>query len=127
MIRLLIVDRSQLMRDVMMIVLQNERDLHIIGFASTVEEALVQANGCDMVLVSANLPNGLACDVISAVAQRWPEVKVVAIDVNVGRAGISPYLAAGASGCVFEDDSVDRMLRKVRALCNGRPAPLAER
>jgi DNA-binding NarL/FixJ family response regulator len=124
-IRLLVVDRNQTMRDIMRLVLGDEPDMQIAGFASDVEEALRQMDGSNVVLVSASLPENEACEIISAVSRAW--TRVLAIDVPDCGEGAHAYLAAGAAACVLEQESLDELVTKVRAVYNGGSArPLAE-
>jgi DNA-binding NarL/FixJ family response regulator len=119
-IRLLVVDRNRPMCDIMRLVLGDERDMHIVGFASNVEEALQQLDRSNVVLVSANLPEGEACQIISAVSRAW--TRVLAIDVPDQGTGTHAYLAAGAAACVLEQDTLDDLMMTVRAVYSGTPA-----
>jgi DNA-binding NarL/FixJ family response regulator len=107
------------MRDVMTLVLKQESDMKVVGFASTIEEVVGQLHCCNVVLVSAGLPDSMACEVIETVARVRPRVRVMAIDVRDRQAGVFTYMAAGASDYVLEEDSVDALLAKVRSLHNG--------
>jgi DNA-binding NarL/FixJ family response regulator len=119
-IRLLVVDRNLTMRDIMRLVLGDERDMSIVGFASNVEEALQQLDRSNVVLVSADLLEAEACQIISAVSREW--TRVLAIDVPDQGTGRYAYLAAGAAACVLEQDTLDDLVTKVRAVYNGAPA-----
>jgi DNA-binding NarL/FixJ family response regulator len=69
-----------------------------IGFAGSVDEALAQARRCDVVLVSATLPEGRALAIVAAVAQAEPRVRVLVKDLVETEQGVVPYLKAGAAG-----------------------------
>jgi DNA-binding NarL/FixJ family response regulator len=118
-IRLLVVDRNQAMRDIMRLVLGDERDMQIVGFASNVEEALQQLDASNVVLVSASLPEDEVCQIITAVSRAW--TRVLAIDVP--EQGAHAYLAAGAAACVLEQESLDDLVARVRAVDQGASAP----
>ncbi len=105
------------MRDIMRLVLRDEPDMSIVGFASDADEALAQLDRSDVVLVSAELSEAQACEIISAVSRGW--TRVLAIDVADEEAGTLAYLAAGAAACVSEHDTLDDLVTKVRAVYNG--------
>ena len=119
MIRLLIVDTVRQMREMMSIVLRDELDIRVTGYASSVEQALPQLDDCNVLLVSASLPRNGACELISWVSHARPDVKVVAIDVPDAETGLHAYQAAGAASYVLEDESVESLLTKVRAAHTG--------
>ena len=120
MIHLLVVDRNLPMREIMRLVLDDERDMRIVGFASDVGEALQQLHRSNVVLVSANLSEAEACQIISALRRDW--TRVLAIDVPDQGTGSYAYLAAGATACVLEQDSLDDLVTKVRVAYHGAPA-----
>jgi DNA-binding NarL/FixJ family response regulator len=119
-IRLLIVDKLRCMCDAMVSILQNEADISVTNVATTMHEALHQLDHCDVVLVSADLPDEGALELIRAATAGHPEVKVIAMDVAGSVAGALRYVKAGAAGYVLEEDSVDELLAKVRAVHSHR-------
>lgn len=126
MIRLLIVDPARPMREMMAIVLRDELDIRVVGCAGSVEQALTQLDAGNMILVSASLPQNGACELIIRATHARPNLKILAIDVPDIQTGVNVYLAAGAANYVLEDESVDSLLKKVRAAhsrhANAQPA-----
>jgi DNA-binding NarL/FixJ family response regulator len=123
-IRLLVVDANSVMRDVMARVVTDESELQLVGFASTLAEAIPQLARADVVLVSAELPGG-AISMMRALVAAGGNVRMLAIDVPEGPASGYPYLAAGAADCLFVSDSFDDLFTKVRDLCQVFPLALA--
>jgi two-component system invasion response regulator UvrY len=119
-IRLLIVDSVRPMREMMSVVLRDELDIRVVDCADSPEQGIAQLSACNVVLVSASLPRGGAREFIRWVHRVRPEVKVLAIDVPDAQTGVQTYLAAGAADYVLDDESVESLLKKVRAAHSGQ-------
>jgi DNA-binding NarL/FixJ family response regulator len=69
-----------------------------VGYANSIEEALIQARQCDVVLVSAMLPDERALTIVQTLAQTAPRVRILMKDLVEARRPLLPYLEAGATG-----------------------------
>ena len=63
MIHVLIVEPQCLNGTLMASVLQNQPDVHVLGHVADISSALQQTDQCDVVLVSAELPDGGALEI----------------------------------------------------------------
>ncbi len=118
MMRVLLVDTVRLMCSVMAAVLENEPDVTIAGTATTLEEALAMASQCDVLLVNSRLPEGGALRLTQAVVGAGLPAKVLVLGLSHSEAEILPYVEAGAVGYVLNDDSVETLIRNMRAAHN---------
>ena len=118
-IRVLLVNEFQLMANVIASVLEDEPDITVVGRAITVEQALSRASECDVALVSSRLPGDGAMKIIASLAQSHPDVRVLVLGVAELEWAIIRYVEAGAVGYVLKDDTVDELLRNVRASYRG--------
>jgi len=118
-IRVLVVNDFPLMCDVITSVLEDEPDIEVVGSATTVEGALKQAHLCDVLLVSTRLSNQGALKLLSAMAEAEHPAQVLVLGLAESEQEILRYVEAGASGYVLQDDSVDELLRNVRAVSSG--------
>jgi len=107
------------MGNVIAAVLEDESDIAVVGCAITVDAALDQAPGCDVMLVSTTLPDNGALKLTQAISEDHPSVKVLALGLAESEAEVLQYVEAGAAGYVLKDDSVDELLRNIRAAYNG--------
>lgn len=119
MIRVLLVNEFRLMANVIASVLEDEPDIMVIGRATTVERALGLAAGCDVALVSSRLPDQGALEIISRLTETLPSVKALVVGVAESEWEILQYVEAGAVGYVLKDDSVEELLRHIRAARSG--------
>lgn len=114
-IRVLLVTEIQLIGNLVATLLEDEHDIHVIGYVTTVDAALTQSGGADVILVSSRLPDDGALELTATIAERHPEVKVLAFGLAESKARVLQYVEAGADGYVTKDDSVEDLLRRIRA------------
>jgi DNA-binding NarL/FixJ family response regulator len=114
-IRVLIANEMRLMANVVAATLEGEEDIRVVGTASTADQALSLAPACDVVLISTRLPDDSALELTQAIAQAYPEVKILVLGLAESEAEILQYVEVGAIGYVLKDDSVDELVRNIRA------------
>lgn len=115
MIRVLLVDETRLMGNVIADVLDQVADVRVVGWVTRPEEALAQAHGCDVILVSTRLPDDGALRLTRSVVGRGFPARVLILDLANSPREILDYVEAGAAGYVLKDDAVEDLVRKVRA------------
>lgn len=121
MIRILIVEQIQLMCEVFAAALEDETDIQISGTATSSEKSLelLEKRDINMVLISTNLAEGEALRLTETISTQYPEVKVVVLGMVNTEAIIMRYIEAGAAGYVFAEDSVEELLKNLRAVHAG--------
>jgi DNA-binding NarL/FixJ family response regulator len=124
MIRVLIIDEVPLICSVLASMLKEEPDLEVVGCATTLEEAKLYLEQCDLAMVSTTMPDDAALQLIRSLAKADSSVKVVAIGLAESEEIIIPYIEAGIAGYVLRDDSVEELLQKIRAIYGGE-APVS--
>ena len=117
MIRVLVVHKTRLIANIIASVLSEEEDIHVVGTAITIEEALdkLEMSRCNMVLVAAALENDNALRLTESVADSFPDIKVLVIGMPKSEDVILQYVIAGASGYVLQNVPTERLLDNVRA------------
>ncbi|MFO7663425.1 MAG: response regulator transcription factor [Chloroflexota bacterium] len=120
MIRLMIADDSGLIRDAMRAVLGREDDIFVAGCARTVEEAHFLKTHANVVLVGPQLEGGSTLDFVRELHQDAPQKKIVMIGLDNCPEAITHFIEAGAAGYVLREESVERLVEKIRAAEEGR-------
>lgn len=117
MIRVLLVNEFQLIGNIITEVLEDESDIEVIGCVTSPESALttVANDDVDMVLVSTRLPDNGALKLTSAMTDIDSSLKVLALGVSEKKERVLQFVEAGASGYVRQDDSVDDLIKAIRA------------
>jgi DNA-binding NarL/FixJ family response regulator len=117
MVRVLLVHEMLLMCNILTAALEDEPDIRIVGYATTVAEALKKSKREDVevVLVSTRMANQGALQITRALTERRPGISVLLLGLTEKKERILKYIEAGASGYVLENDSVDDLITKIRA------------
>jgi DNA-binding NarL/FixJ family response regulator len=107
------------MGNVIAAVLNDEPDIQVIASVTDIEDTMQKAHQADVALISTRLPGQDALRLAEALTENHPEVKVLVLGLAESEAEILQYVEAGACGYVLKDDSVDELLRHIRAANNG--------
>jgi two-component system, NarL family, nitrate/nitrite response regulator NarL len=118
MIRVFIVDEVRLTCDILTAVLKEKSDIEVVGWATTVDEAMPQLSECDIVLVTTTLSKDGAYELTHIVTKNNLSPKVLIMGMTESREAIIRYIEAGAAGYVHRQDAVDRLLANIRAAYN---------
>ena len=114
-IRVLIVNESQFVCDVMSNALQDEPGINVIASATNVEQALELAAESDVVLVSTKLANNGALDIIRDISQCFEDTKVLAMGLSEKYQNVEAFIESGADGIIHKNDSMDDLVDHIRA------------
>lgn len=118
-IRILLANDIQLMGQVVAAALSDEPDFEIVGVAGTRDDVLEAAPECDVILVSTQLAGDAALDIVKAVATADVNAKILVLGLVESESDILKYVEAGADGYVLKNDSINKLLRHIRAAYNG--------
>jgi DNA-binding NarL/FixJ family response regulator len=121
-IRLLLVNETRLMGNVIAAALEDEPDLTVVACVTEAAEALriVQAQPVDVALVSTRLPERGALKLTNAITNLAPQTKVLALGMTEEKRRVLRYVEAGAAGYVLRDDSLEELVQRVRAAQDGK-------
>lgn len=120
MIRVLLATPVELIGNVIASILEDESDIEVVACVTGVDAALKHAGECDVVLASPRLPDNGGLVLVSAVAETFPQVKVLALGLAETRPRVLQYIEAGADGYIARDDSVDDLLHRIRSAYEDR-------
>jgi two-component system response regulator NreC len=121
-IRLLLVDDHAVVRSGLKMLLENERDVEIIGEASSAAEAIEAAVRLkpNVILMDIGLPDKSGIDATREVKQRASEVAVVALTIHEDEEYFFKMLEAGASGYVPKRAAPEELITAIRAAATGQ-------
>jgi len=122
MIRVLLVNETRLICNILASALEDEPDITVIGSAITVDEAIAKLKDeiVDVTLVSTRLPNRGALQILQTISDISPETKALVLGLTENKERVLHYVEAGAIGYVLKDDSVDDMIEAIRAAQAGK-------
>jgi DNA-binding NarL/FixJ family response regulator len=119
--RLAIVDDHQLARDSLRDMLEDVRDIAVVGEAANGQEAILLCSRLhpDLVLMDVRMPemDGLAAT--REIKQKHPEISVMMVTMHENPDYLLEALKAGAAGYVLKDAPRQEIVTAVRRVCEG--------
>lgn len=119
-IRVLLVNEQKLICNLLSSLLRDEPDIDVIGYATTIDEAVEQIVECDIMLLSTRLPDQGALHLLNNMVNHNEHTKVLVLGLTESRQQIIQYIEAGAAGYILKDDSVDTLLQNIRAAADDK-------
>lgn len=125
-LRLLLTDDHQMLRQTLRRSLEDE-GFDVVGEAGTGEEAadLVGPLKPDVVLMDVTMPGIGGIEATRRIREQAPEVKVVMLTMHADHDVVRDAIAAGASGYLVKDCSVDEIADTVRRAADADVVPFS--
>ena len=120
--RLLLVDDHAVVRSGLRMLLENEKDVEIIGEAASAHEAIEAAIRLrpNVILMDIGLPDLSGIDATREIKKRFPEVFIVALTIHEDEEYFFKMLEAGATGYVPKRAAPEELLTAIRAAATGQ-------
>lgn len=124
MIRLLIVDDHEMVREGLKAMLLAEPDFSIVGDAANAEQALILIERLrpDIVLLDVRLPGMSGVEICRTVTEKYPESAVIILTTFTDEHLVSQCIQAGARGFIVKDIERFDLKRSIRAVARGEAA-----
>ncbi len=124
MIRIVLVDDHEMVREGLKAILLEEPDFDIVGDAANAEQALalIQQLQPDVVLLDVRLPGTSGIEVCRIVAERFPQTAVIILTTFTDEHLVAQCIQAGARGFIIKDIERFELKRAIRAVARGEAA-----
>jgi two-component system response regulator DevR len=124
MIRLLIIDDHEMVREGLKAMLTSESDFEIVGDAANAEQALelIERSRPDVILLDVRLPGVSGIDVCRTVTEHYPETAVIILTTFTDESLVAQCIQAGARGFIVKDIERFDLKRSIRAVARGEAA-----
>ncbi len=124
MIRLVLVDDHEMVREGLKAILLEEPDFSIVGDAADAEQALalIERRQPDVVLLDVRLPGASGIEVCRIVAERFPTTAVIILTTFTDEHLVAQCIQAGARGFIIKDIERFELKRAIRAVARGEAA-----
>jgi len=124
MIRLLIIDDHEMVREGLKAMLAKEHDFEIVGDAANAERAyeLIARLHPDVILLDIRLPGVSGIEVCRTVTERYPETAVIILTTFTDETLVAQCIQAGARGFIVKDIERFDLKRSIRAVARGEAA-----
>jgi DNA-binding NarL/FixJ family response regulator len=122
MIRLLIADDHEILREGLKHVVARSRDIQVIGEASDGDTAidLCRKTDADVLLLDVSMPGPGVLDVIKTLKQARPKLRILVLSVHPERHYARRVLMAGADGYLTKNQSPEALAFAIRQVHGGR-------
>jgi len=114
--RVLMVEDHALYRQVIILLLEMQPDIEVVGGAGSLSEARTMLEGVDVAILDRGLPDGDGLELIDELHEASPGVKVLVINVLEELAKPQEVLEAGADAVLSKLATTDRVLATIRSL-----------
>ena len=120
--RVFLVDDHEIVRRGIANIIDAERDLEVVGEASTVQQALgrVAATLPDLVVLDVRLPDGNGIDLCRSILSAHPDMRCIMLTAYDDDQASYAAVLAGASGYVLKDIRGQKLIESIRAVAAGR-------
>jgi DNA-binding NarL/FixJ family response regulator len=121
MIRIVLADDQPFIRKGLRYIIDIQKDMQVVGEASTGEEAVDIAlqNVPDLVLMDIRMPGGTGIMATKSIVEALPDTKVVLLTTFDVEQYVFDGIRAGASGYLLKDTETDELLSGIRAIHRG--------
>lgn len=121
MIRIIIADDHELMREGVKKILRGERDMRVVGEAANVGELLALVGQCeaDVLVLDINLPGRSGLDALGELCGLQPGLPVVVLSMHPEDRFALRVLKAGAAAYVSKASAADELVAAVRKAASG--------
>jgi len=122
MIRLLIADDHEILREGLKHVVARSREIQVVGEASDGDTAidLCRTVDADVLLLDVSMPGPGVLEVIKALKQARPQLRILVLSVHPERHYARRVLMAGADGYLTKNQSPDALASAIRQVHGGR-------
>jgi two-component system, NarL family, response regulator DevR len=119
--RVLIVEDHQVVAEGLAALINDQKDMKVVGQAGTVADSIAQAAELkpDLVLVDFRLTDGTGADAATAIRQLRPETKLIFLTREDSEAARFAALEAGASGFIHKSRAAQDVVDAIRTVADG--------
>jgi len=120
-ISIVIVDDHKIMRDGLRIILENEKDVEIIGEADNGRDAvkLISQKNPDIAIMDIGMPEMNGIEATRQIFKESPDVKVIALSMHYDIQFVSGMLKAGAKGYLLKDCAGSELVLAIKTVERG--------
>jgi DNA-binding NarL/FixJ family response regulator len=121
-LKVLIADDHALFRRGLLMVLEDEPDLEVVGEAGDGAEAVQKANELmpDVVLMDVRMPKNSGIEATAAIKDAMPHVKILMLTISDEEADLYDAIKAGASGYLLKEISIEEVAEAIRSVWAGQ-------
>jgi DNA-binding NarL/FixJ family response regulator len=119
--RILIVDDHAAVAEALASLINDERDMKVVGTATSVAESIARVTELDpdVVLMDFRLPDGTGADAGSVIHQDHPQTKLIFVTRDDTAAARVAAIDAGASAFIHKSQAASKVVDAIRIVVGG--------
>jgi len=120
-IRVLIADDHQIFREGIVVLLQKEKGIKVVGDVGSGQDILqfVQAHNVDVILMDIDLGDSSGIEVTKELKEVDPDAQILALSMHGESNYITKMLDAGAAGYILKNTGREELVAAIRSVSNG--------
>lgn len=121
MIKVVIADDVQILRQGLKAILEQDADIRVTGLAADGREAwqLARTQQPDVVLMDMRMPEYNGSYGISRIKEEFPDMRVLVLTTFDDRETVDAAIASGADGYILKEMEDEKVIQSVKAVCAG--------
>ncbi len=121
-IRVLVVDDQELFRRGLVMLLQQDGDIEVVGEAADGVSAteLAVSSAPDVVLLDVRMPKQSGVEACRTIKEAVPATKIIMLTMSDEEADLYETVKNGASGYLLKDSSIDEVAQAIRVVNEGQ-------
>ena len=121
MIKAVIADDIQILRQGLRAILEQDKDIQVAGLAADGREAwqLCRKHRPDVVLMDMRMPEYDGSYGITRIKEDYPDIKVLVLTTFDDRETVDAAVGSGADGYILKEMEDDKVIQSVKAVCAG--------
>lgn len=122
MIRIILVDDHNLVREALRVVLEQGGGMQVVGEAANGEAVLrlLDETATDVVVMDVSMPGPSGIEITRRLLEKHPEIKVLALSTYLDRRVVQKMLDAGAHGYIVKSAAGAELKQGIRSVIEGR-------
>jgi len=122
MINVFIIDDHKMVIEGLQLMLQSEKDIHVIGHALSGEDGIVQLPKLnpDIVLLDINMPGINGIETCKELLKQNSDLKIIAISMHKESSLIKMMLSNGAKGYVLKNAGQEEVVKAIETVFQGK-------
>ena len=120
-IRLLVIEDNRLLRDGIVAMINEQEDIRIVAALDNQEKVdpKITETKPDIVLIDLGLQGKNSLFLVKSIKLKFPELKIIVMDLLPLQQDIFEFVKAGASGFILKEADVDDFLNTIRLVNKG--------
>ena len=121
-ITILLADDHDVVRKGMRMLLEDEKDVKVIGEASDGIDAIekVKILMPNVVILDLTMPKMTGIEAAKVISEEYPSVKILIFSMHNNREYIVSSVENGASGYLLKDSSINELMQAIKTVSEGR-------